>query len=88
MSKVLAFFITPLIILFLSFVLGQFSFVIPTQFYDVFEALFGFLGIFGFIVPLDELQTVIGLATQFTLVVYSFLGGMWLFRLLIKGFHG
>lgn len=87
MSKITAFIITPLIIAFLSFVLAKFSFVIPTEFYDVFENLFNFLALFGFIIPLETLQNILTIATSFTVVVYGFLGSMWLFKFLIKGFH-
>lgn len=87
MNKILAIVIIPIIILFLSFVLGQYIYEIPTGLVTIFSALFGFFGYFNFIIPTETISTVLGYTITLQIILLTFKGGIFLFRFITKSFY-
>jgi len=86
MGKILSLISVPILITFLSWVLGQFTYELPDGITSVFTAIYGFLSQLSFILPIETIGTILGYTVIFQTVVWSALGGYWLWNFISSKF--
>jgi len=87
MNKILALVITPIIVIFFSFILGQYVYELPEELTTIFTVIFSFFGIFNFILPTTTIGTILNYTIQLQFIAWSFKGGLFLYRFITKSFH-
>jgi len=86
MSKIFSIVIIPVIVLALSYLLGQYVYEIPAGLATALTAVFAYFTYFNWILPVDTITSVIGYIIILYTISYSFQGGLWLWRLVASRF--